>query len=541
MTSPLPPEVSLSALGPRTRIGAGGQGTVYALADDPRWVYKEYASRLVDDVDVATLNRFVRLAAEAGPDADALLGLAAWPTAVVRKEGTVRGFLMPRVPDRFRVRLRLPRGPDTVLAQVQYLLNSDDYLFDRGLHVDDRMRLELLRDTGEALTLLHRLGVCVGDLSPNNLLFSLDGRPRCYFIDCDAMRLAGDSVLAQAETPEWHVPDADAEELATPATDAFKFGLLAVRLFAGDQQTRDPDAARRRLDRPLVALAGRSLDPAPDRRPTPEQWLGALDRSIRRTPPTPPPAEPAAPPPRREPTRRNAPRWSPVRGVVPGPGAAGPQPAARGWGPLVVAAFAAIAALVGLLTANGDPSPTTRQNLPTGLWRNTAPPFAYPGSPTRIPGLVLPTGSPAGLPGYPDLSLPTYPYLGDRLPLIEVCLLTDVRVGAGLNRTSARTKAAVLAVRSFLCSINNETPPLDDPSRTQAARVAALTKRGPFAGATIIGLRTAADGNPQVNVVFEPRGVGSSAGCRRSRLSLARDGDGYRVSSLAAPVWASCP
>ncbi|WDZ83948.1 hypothetical protein [Micromonospora cathayae] len=544
MTGPLPPEVSLSALGPRTRIGAGGQGTVYALAEDPRWVYKEYASRFVDDVDVTTLNRFVRLAAEAGPDADALLGLAAWPTAIVRKQGVVHGFLMPRVPDRFRVRIQLPGGPDTVLAQVQYLLNSDGYLLDRGLRIDNRMRLELLRDTAEALTLLHRLGVCVGDLSPNNLLFSLDARPRCYFIDCDAMRLDGDSVLAQVETPEWHVPDADAEELATPATDAFKFGLLAVRLFAGDQQTRDPDAARRRLHRELRALAGRSLDPAPERRPAPEQWLDALDRSIRRTPPT-PPAEPVAPstgqePYRREPTRRNASRQNPVRRLVPGPGAAVRQPVGWGWG-LAVAVMAAVMVLVGLINADDDPSgtaPSARQNLPTTRWWDVTRPSPYPGLPTTIPGLVPPTGVSGADPRYPGLSLPTYPDLG-RPPLL-LCPLTDVRVGRGLNPTSARTKAAVPAVDSFICSINNETSPLDDERGTQATRAATLMKHGPFDAATIIGIRTAGDG-PQVNVVFEPAGDGSSSGCWRSRLTLAEDGDGLRVSALSAPARVSCP
>ncbi|MEU7981987.1 hypothetical protein AB0B63_26075 [Micromonospora sp. NPDC049081] len=536
MTSPLPPEVSLSALGPRNRIGVGGQGTVYALTEDPRWVYKEYATRLVDDVDVTTLNRFVRLAADAGPDADALLGLAAWPTAVVRKEGVVRGFLMPRVPDRFRVRIQLPRGPDTVLAQVQYLLNNDDYLRGRGLHVDDRMRLELLRDTAEALTLLHRLGVCVGDLSPNNLLFSLDARPRCYFIDCDAMRLDGDSVLAQAETPEWHVPDADAEELATPATDAFKFGLLAVRLFAGDQQTRDPAAAQRRLDRQLVTLAGRSLDPIPDRRPAPEHWLDALERGIRRTPPTAPAAPPTGPePPGQGSTRPNAPRRDPVRRNVPRPGVVNPQPAGRGWG-LLVAAIAAIVVMAGLISANSDTTSTTpraRSSLPTGVrWDATTVP-SYP--------RVLPTRYPAGVPAAPVLPLPTRFDLEKLLPLARPCLFSDVTVGRGLNRTSARTKAAVAAVGSFLCGINIDSPRLADRSSTQTARAATLADRGPFRGATIIGIRTATSGSPQVNVVFVPSGEGSSSGCWRSRLSLVKDGAGYRVGSLAAPARASCP
>ncbi|MEU4216513.1 hypothetical protein AB0F10_14220, partial [Actinoplanes sp. NPDC026623] len=275
MSDPPVPEVSLADLGPRTRIGSGGQGTVFALAEEPGLVYKEYATRFVDDLDVVALTRFIRLAAPGGPDADALLGLAAWPTAIVRKDGVVRGFLMPRVPERFTVRISLPAGPATVLAQLQYLLNDEAYLRSRGLAVDDRLRLELLHDTGEALTLLHRLGVCVGDLSPNNLLFSAAGRPRCYFLDCDAMRLDGDSVLAQAETPEWQLPgrDGTAEELATRAADAYKFGLLAVRLFAGDQQVRDVRAAGRRLRGGLRGLAERSLDADPARRPAPGQWL----------------------------------------------------------------------------------------------------------------------------------------------------------------------------------------------------------------------------------------------------------------------------
>ncbi|MBM7086640.1 hypothetical protein ACN267_25975 [Micromonospora sp. WMMD734] len=539
MTGPLPPEVSLSALGPRTRIGTGGQGTVYALTEDPRWVYKEYATRFVDDVDVTTLNRFVRLAAAAGPDAETLLGLAAWPTAIVRKEGVVRGFLMPRVPDRFRVRIQLPRGPDTVLAQVQYLLNSDDYLLDRGLHIDDRTRLELLRDTGEALTLLHRLGICVGDLSPNNLLFSLDSRPRCYFIDCDAMRLDGDSVLAQAETPEWHVPDADAEELATPATDAYKFGLLAVRLFAGDQQTRDPQAARTRLDRQLVTLAARSLDPAPHLRPAPQQWSDALERSIRRTPPTAPPQRAAAAPTGPEPTRPDAVRADPVRRVVPAPAVVGPRQAGRGWA-LLGAALAAVAVVAGLLSANDDTSnPPYRagSGLPTGLVRQPS----YPPLPTGIPGLTRPTGGPAGVTGYPGLPMPTRFDLERILPLTRPCILSEVKVGPGLNRTSARMKSSVAAVRGFLCGINIDSPGLEDRSRTQFTRAATLTKNGPFPVATIIGIRTATDGNPQVNVVFDPEGVGSSSGCWRSRLSLVTDDDGYGVGSLSAPVRSYCP
>jgi hypothetical protein len=81
---------------------------------------------------------------------------------------------------------------------------------------------------------LHKHGVCVGDISPKNLLFALIPHPAVYFIDCDAMRIDGVSVLRQVETPGWQVPAG--EELATVYSDTYKLGLLALRL----PQTANP-------------------------------------------------------------------------------------------------------------------------------------------------------------------------------------------------------------------------------------------------------------------------------------------------------------
>ena len=446
MADPPVPQVSLSDLGPMSRIGSGGQGTVFALAEDPGLVYKEYAPRFVDDVDVATLGRFVRLASgDAGPDAAALVHLAAWPTAIVRKGGVVRGFLMPRVPDQYTVRLRLPAGPATVLAQVQYLLNSDRYLRSCGLALDERLRLELLRDTGEALATFHRLGICVGDLSPNNLLFSLTERPRCYFLDCDAMRLDGDSVLAQAETPEWHVPvregEQESEELATPATDAYKFGLLAVRLFAGDQQVRDPAAAGTRLRGAVRDLAGRSLSADPEERPPPERWIGVLDAAIARAPASVP--APPEPEPEPEPVRVAAPQTAPAV-VFPAP-VRQRRPVNRGWW----WGFAPVLAILvgvtfGLLDGNGG---NGGSNTPVGNRPAAVAPYTY--GPLTRPSYGIVPRLPVEL---PSVRLSDYPWLREPTPRISVlCLATDVEVGAGLNRNTARVRQAIEPVQDFAC------------------------------------------------------------------------------------------
>lgn len=272
------PEIDHARLGPLRQIGSGGQGKVFELLDKADGsVYKEYSPRVIDDLDVDALRRFTRFAKRLDEPAKiALLGRTAWPQVIVRRDGVVRGFLMRRVPWGYTAELRF--GPEVTreLAQVQFLLNHAAYLRERGLHVSDGFRLEFLRDTAETLALFHRLGISVGDLSPNNLLFSLTDRPRCFFIDCDTMCLHGDSVLPQVETPDWQ---AGGGEPGTPASDAYKFGLLVVRLFAGDQQTKDPEAVPVGLRTPVLA----SLSANPDRRPATADWLKLLEQQLWRS------------------------------------------------------------------------------------------------------------------------------------------------------------------------------------------------------------------------------------------------------------------
>ncbi|WP_326558176.1 hypothetical protein [Micromonospora sp. NBC_01796] len=614
MAEPSVPEVDLARLGPLTRIGVGGQGTVYAPAQTPDLVFKEYAPQFVDDVDVASLVRFVQLADRVDEsDADVLRRLAAWPVAIVRKGGVVRGFLMPRVPDDYRITLDLPSGPATVLAQAQYLLNSEEYLHARGLDIGDRFRMELLRDTAEALALFHRFGIAVGDFSPNNLLFSATVRPRCYFIDCDAMRLDGDSVLAQAETPEWQVPSrtgddpvgrsADrpatdgtgdpgpsrrsgdtgggsdgpalrpavpAEELATAASDAYKLGLFAVRLFAGHQHLRDPAAAAPYLPRTLRVLAARSLDPDPDRRVPPAQWIAELDSVINRIP-----DGPRRPPLRRRirltGLRRNpagdrpgAARAGTARAAGrAGAGPAGRTPGATGYRPgqgvgaatarrastiavgrpaweWIVPLFAILVAVIAGVVNSGDGGDggTSVSRLPTG-----APYRSLLQNPAGAPeGTGLPRWLPTapGLPGIPDLSrLGPTPF---RLPLPLICIF-ETEIGPGLSKDSPRVGAAALAVSDLLCAIS-----ADDqeqafagragaaPDATQRNRFAELVRRGPYPRATLIGLRTGAGGRPEANVVFHtvPES-GGRATCWRSRLTLAPVESELGVVSLTAP------
>ncbi|MFG1607688.1 lipopolysaccharide kinase InaA family protein [Actinoplanes sp. NPDC049265] len=297
------PTIDKTLLRDLSLVGHGGQGKVWATGSiringDWPGVYKEYTDAARSRLDTAVLRRLIELVPALPPDTGRwLCEQSAWPAALVEEQGAVRGFLMRRIPDTFEV--SLPRRDGTVNrrpAGFQFLLNPDDYLARMAVPIDDRKRLLLLTDLARTLAEFHRLGVVVGDLSPNNLLFDLDSEPpRCFFIDCDAMRVHGASVLPQVETNDWEVPAG--EELATEASDAYKLGLMAIRLFARDQSCRDPTALGV-VSGKAAALAVRSQSRDPSDRPAPADWLpvllAATADTVTRPDPVVPPRFPAA-------------------------------------------------------------------------------------------------------------------------------------------------------------------------------------------------------------------------------------------------------
>lgn len=266
-------------------LGSGGQGTVHPTSlrvSDVPLVYKEYKPETLAALSSGGLQKMTRLIRDmTDGERDAFLAAFAWPIAVVADHQRAVGFLMPQVPDRFHVALQSRRGPrEPVLAQFQLLLNAPSFLSNRGIALSHRDQFALLGAVANAVQLLHRRGIVVGDLSPLNLLFSASARPHAaYFIDCDAMVVKGESVSPQAETPGWGVPDG--EQRGTVESDSYKFGLLALRLLAGDQDTRDPGRLPTFADsvRPLVE---RALSADASQRPKPSDWIPSLMLAERR-------------------------------------------------------------------------------------------------------------------------------------------------------------------------------------------------------------------------------------------------------------------
>lgn len=339
MTSPVGQEIDVGRLHRLEMLGDGGQGTVYRVAVPGQagpMAHKEYKSSARPEVDWPALRELVAFLGTL--DDDTRLWLtehAAWPTTIVSQHGLPQGFLMRLAPDDCIVELRMPSERKRQLLAFEYLLNPVSYLVRLGLTVTESDRLVLLRELADVLSRLHRLGIVVGDLSPKNVVISLPPGPRCFLIDCDAVRRAGVSVLPQLQTPDWAVPAG--EELATAGSDVYKIGLLAVRLLAGDQTTTD--LAHIPISMPhLTDVIRRSLASPPEVRPSPAEWVSALDLSIPLASTAPPvlPARHATSSRHAAPTARDA-------VVVPGPAPVSPRQA---WAALFVGALLGVLILV---------------------------------------------------------------------------------------------------------------------------------------------------------------------------------------------------
>lgn len=267
-------------------LGSGGQGEVFSVPDAPgalsgEYVYKRYRRGVA--VDAAVLETAVefpsRLPLAERSDLD---GRLAWPEALVTDGGRVTGFLMRRVPRSFFLD---PDEPEPRPVGVEFLLSGTEHLRvlaansprARQVDADCADRLRLLIDLARTLDILHRHGVAVGDLSPRNILYTLAPTPRCLLIDCDSMRLDGRSAVQPVETVDWKVPDG--EYPATAESDAYKYGLLAVRLFARDQISTDVGPLRE-VSAELATLAQRALEGKPECRPRVREWSGPLRQAL---------------------------------------------------------------------------------------------------------------------------------------------------------------------------------------------------------------------------------------------------------------------
>jgi serine/threonine protein kinase len=391
-------------LGVLSKIGQGGQGVVYRAPNvktkfAASMVYKEYKPQTLAYIDFTALAAMPALVEDSlsYAEGERLISVAAWPCALVEENGSPTGFVMPAIPEEFFIPLTTVKGVSTTTAEFQHLLNHSTVLAARGIAINDAQRYTLLREVASGLAFLHKRAVCVGDISPKNLLFSLTPYEAVYFIDCDAMRINTVSALPQMETPGWQAPSG--EELATIYSDTYKLGLLALRLLAGDFDTTNAQHIPSTTPDLLRQVITDTLTKAPQQRPLPEAWTYVLGHAIElaqhheKTAAAAPVSvapdapsipvvhsRPSAPITRSTPpTRLPAPPASRPPGGVPAPSK--PASSAKIWAgvTLAIVVIAAIVVITVALVNHNSPAPSA---TPTGSSDTGASTYSSDSSPT---------------------------------------------------------------------------------------------------------------------------------------------------------------
>lgn len=209
---------------------------------------------------------------------------AAWPLATVTAGEALAGIVMQDVRARFELPFLMPSGRvANVMLQLEHLLGPDDFLRQRGhrIMLDTATRALAAERICAAFAFLHRHAIVVSDVSPSNLLISLAaGGPEASFIDCDSMVFHGRQALPSVETADWQMPPTFAERPLTRAADAYKLGLIVLRLFARSSDARDPSAHLDHIPAPLHDLLERALSQNTSNRPPAGEWQLALRRTL---------------------------------------------------------------------------------------------------------------------------------------------------------------------------------------------------------------------------------------------------------------------
>lgn len=222
-------------------LGAGAEGTVYAIADRDDIVAKIYHPRRITPAHIKKIHAML-----ANPPEDIMRRSPhkhvsfSWPIALILDDVNEIGYLMPRL-----------QIVNSLAQLIQPHLRQQ-------LHgqLNHRHFYRTARNLALAMELLHNKNVVIGDVNATNVLFNYDAL--ITLIDCDAMQITstdGTIHRCNAGEPEYTPPELHDTELfsemnRTANHDAFGLAVLIFQLlmqgfhpFLGRAKTRTPDIA----------------------------------------------------------------------------------------------------------------------------------------------------------------------------------------------------------------------------------------------------------------------------------------------------------
>lgn len=215
-----------------SRVGKGGEGEVFVLADRPHEAVKLYS--------VPDARRREKIEAMISAGLAGSSDLVAFPLAVVHgKGGVFAGFTM-----------RLVKGHKPLFEL--YAPGARKIAFPNA---DYRFLVRSAANVAVAVAKVHEAGAVVGDINHSGILIS--EQAVAALIDADSFQF-GDRFLCRVGVPEYTPPELQGRKLdgvvRTPAHDAFGLAIVAFQLlFMG----RHPFVGRYRLgDMPIEKAIG---------------------------------------------------------------------------------------------------------------------------------------------------------------------------------------------------------------------------------------------------------------------------------------------
>lgn len=135
---------------------------------------------------------------------------------------------------------------------MSYLENHQN-LLKHGANLSFSAKIDLLNQLLEALIYLHRRGIVHRDLKPDNVLVSPDGHLRVVDF---GLAIEGQQEAGLAGTIAYMSPEVLTGKPASPQSDLFAFGIMAVELLTGHY----PFLSNASIDKILMAIIKQPAD-----------------------------------------------------------------------------------------------------------------------------------------------------------------------------------------------------------------------------------------------------------------------------------------
>lgn len=205
------------------KLGRGGEGSVYEVANRPNMVAKVYHEHIASE-------KAAKIEAMAAMKTDRLLSLTAWPVELLRTtDGRPCGLLMPKVNGH---------------KDIHHLYSPKSRKIEFP-NADWRFLIRAAANTARAFAVIHDAGCVIGDVNHGGVTVS--DKATVKLIDCDSFQVSarGQKFLCEVGVPDFTPPELQGKSfkgvLRTPNHDNFGLAILMFRLlFMG----RHPFAGR---------------------------------------------------------------------------------------------------------------------------------------------------------------------------------------------------------------------------------------------------------------------------------------------------------